>query len=275
MSEWTPLGEVTRAADEFHPGVPAWLDVPLNSWILDQFEFSVDNVTGPRISRPMLYALDAAFRLEDTLGRAHLSSGTAGAVARLLELDKLKVADWLLSEARKSSVGSTLEAILWQARSAWKVGTRDGRAGLVDRMPKGIALSVDSTIRGAGDAGSLLAEAWNALHRMEPNYEEAYEQAIKSVEEISIPVVSPANKIATLGSVVRDMEKQGSWELNLPSMHASVVLPMMQALWTGQESRHGANDYRKPTREEAVSAVALAVAIVQFFHERVVRRTGS
>jgi hypothetical protein len=40
---------------------------------------------------------------------------------------------------------------------------------------------------------------------------------------------------------------------------------MAEALWVGQESRHGGNGYRKPTRAEAEAAVMLAVPLVQWF----------
>lgn len=111
---------------------------------------------------------------------------------------------------------------------------------------------------------------------MDPNPEEAYEKAIKSVEEAGAHVVSPENTGTTLGTMCRDVETQRSWRLPLdeiarnPSNDAAVK--MARALWSGQESRHGGNGYRKPTMEEAEAAVLLAVPLVQWSTSGVLAR---
>jgi hypothetical protein len=61
------------------------------------------------------------------------------------------------------------------------------------------------------------------------------------------------------------MADQGDWKLPLGSPNAGAPVAMAQALWQGQESRHGGNSYRKPTHEEAEAAVLLAVPLVQWF----------
>jgi hypothetical protein len=169
-----------------------------------------------------------------------------------------------------------LEAILADAGSAWRVGQRLGNAGVERRVPEGVVEAAETVMTSSGTAGVLLSEAWRSLYGQSPDYEEAYEKAIKAVEEAGVDVVCPNNRKATLGTMARDMENQKDWALPLeedakfPSR--DVVYRMVQSLLAGQESRHGGNGYRKPTLEEAEAAVLLAVPLVQWFISGTVAR---
>lgn len=57
----------------------------------------------------------------------------------------------------------------------------------------------------------------------------------------------------------------GPWALELAGPGATVYTEMLTALWSGQESRHGGNGYRKPSVGEAEAAVLLAVPLVHWF----------
>lgn len=143
-------------------------------------------------------------------------------------------------------------------------------------MPEGVEIAAIEIISRSGSAGSLLAEAWQACFGIDPDPEDAYEKAIKAVEEAGVHLVSPKNVKATLGTMCSDMDNQGDWRLPLgevakyPSNDAA--RKMARALWSGQESRHGGNEYRKPTQEEAEAAVLLAVPLVQWFTSGVLAR---
>ena len=76
--------------------------------------------------------------------------------------------------------------------------------------------------------------------------------------------VAPQNSRATLGTLLSTMKTQ-AWTLDLPGREAGVIVGMVEALWTGQESRHGGHGYRRPTQGEAETAVTLAVALVQLY----------
>lgn len=158
-----------------------------------------------------------------------------------------------------------LELILSDGGSEWRVGSRDGFAALEKRVPEGVAVAAAEAITATGTAGALLAEAWHSAFGRSPDTEEAYEKSIKAVEEAGAHIVAPNNKRATLGSMVRDMKAQKDWKLDLPTPDADVPVKMAEALWIGQESRHGGNGYRKPTQAEAEAAVLLAVPLVQWF----------
>lgn len=180
--------------------------------------------------------------------------------------------------AGSSSTLAKLETILHEGGSEWRVGTRADNPGLEKRVPQGVVDSAEAIMASTSTAGALLSEAWHAAYGRSPDPEEAYEKAIKAVEEAGTGVVSPKNVRASLGTMARDMENQKDWALPLgddpkhPS--ADVVYRMVQSLWAGQESRHGGNGYRKPTPAEAEAAVLLAVPLVQFFSAGLVARTS-
>lgn len=165
-----------------------------------------------------------------------------------------------------------LEPLLADAGSEWTIGERANHASLEKRVPEGVVEAVDETVAQAGSAGQLLGEAWHAIFGRSPDTEEAYEKAIKAVEEAGAQVVSPNNKKATLGTMVRDMKAQSDWKLDLATPDADVPVKMSEALWVGQESRHGGNGYRKPTPDEAEAAVMLAVPLVQWFSSGAIAR---
>ncbi len=124
----------------------------------------------------------------------------------------------------------------------------------------------------------MLAEAWQAAFGVNPDFEKAYAKSIKAVEAAAIPVVSPTNASATLGTVVGQMRQQGDWNLDMSREHAThtrshVVLGMVQMLWTGQNDRHaGQAGYQPSTQAEAEAAVMLAVPLVQWFSSGAIQR---
>lgn len=142
---------------------------------------------------------------------------------------------------------------------------RNGVPGLEERVSQGVQDAADAVMSSSQSAGAILSEAWHAAFGRSPDAEEAYEKAIKAVEEAGAHIVTPNNKKATLGTMVRDMKAQKDWRLELPSPDADVPVTMAEALWIGQESRHGGNGYRKPTQAEAEAAVLLAVSLVHWF----------
>ncbi|PPG81745.1 hypothetical protein C5C52_07960 [Rathayibacter sp. AY1E5] len=189
------------------------------------------------------------------------------------EDEVLRLVDFIL--ATNSRNPGELNALLLAAGSTWKVGERAGRAGLEHRVPAGVADAADYIVSHSATAGALLAEAWHAVFGRVPDPEEAYEKAIKAVEEAGAAIVLPKNPKATLGTMLATMEPQG-WRLPLDeaALHPSndSATKMAWALWSGQPSRHGGNHYRKPTQEEAEAAVLLAVPLVQWFTSGVLAR---
>lgn len=270
---WTPRRKDPEAHQTLVDGVPTYMHSPLRGWFINEF-----------------MRTDASFQRVYDIGRMHrhdldnratpyvddLRHNGPGPLFDYLSADeKLDIIDWIVHDNAQSGHqenNGALEIILTMGGSMWKVGMRDGEAGLEQRVPEGVQTAAEATMATTATAGSLLSEAWRAAFGVNPDREEAYEKAIKSVEEAGADKVSPKNSKTTLGTMIRDMKAQGDWKLPLGSPEADSPVRMAEALWQGQESRHGGNGYRKPTQEEAEAAVLLAVPLVQWFSSGVLAR---
>ncbi len=155
----------------------------------------------------------------------------------------LQIVDYLLAhDSRAKPVD--LNAVLERGWSAWKVGIRSGRPGLVRRVPGGVQIAADSVMARAGRAGVRLAKTWEELYGVLPNASEAYRLAILAVEDAAVPIISPNNPNATLGTVLKQIEDQKQWRLPMDREHVKappgeVLVGMMRMLWHGQHDRHG------------------------------------
>lgn len=258
------------------------MERPFAAW----FQSAITYVSGNyrRKRTDWVQEFDTRTRSESPLTSQFSSHGPGYLLALLGTGDRLiHFVDFVVYKNAQNDLGAVndqLETILAEAGSAWRVGQRLGNAGLERRVPEGVVEAAENAMTTSGAAGVLLSEAWRSLFGQSPDYEEAYEKAIKAVEEAGVDAVCPNNRKATLGTMARDMENQGDWYLPLGEdlKHPSASAPymMVQALWAGQESRHGGNGYRKPTQEEAESAVLLAVPLVQWFTSGVLgRRSGN
>lgn len=277
-NRWRPLKSVDTTYNALVDGVPAYLVKPLFEWI-DEVVARFHE-TG-FMQRPKLAAeFDVLARnphpLATRADRYFLSSLLAETNDQQLVLDFAEYTLAKLGEAGWLQYTAPLDEMLLNAGSKWKVGTRRGLPGFELRVPEGVSAASDAVIATSGGSGALLAEAWRAAFGRGPDPEEAYEKAIKAVEEAGARVVAPKSSLATLGAMARDMESQKDWKLPLvqSGKHPTdaVATMMVRALWEGQESRHGGNGYRKPTQAEAEAAVLLAVPLVQWFTTGTLKR---
>jgi hypothetical protein len=124
-----------------------------------------------------------------------------------------------------------------------------------------------------------LAKAWEELYGIVPNASEAYRLAILAVEDSAVPVVSPNNQRATLGTIIQQLEAQAGWRLPMDREHDrapsnEVLIGMLRMLWHGQHDRHGGQPSApgNVSVDEAQVAVSLAVVLVQWFDAALVRR---
>jgi len=183
---------------------------------------------------------------------------------------ELRMADYLISTSNARA--GALDAILAESGSAWTVGTRAGRPGLIRRVPEGAQRNAEAVMASSGQAGTDLRQAWEATYGLTPNASEAYRLAVRAVEHAAIPVVCPRQAGATLGHVIGQLRTDGDWGLPLTREDATAptsetVLRLCQALWKGHHDRHGGMVGAPQTvaQEEAETAVTIAVALVQWF----------
>lgn len=288
--EWRPLGVDTEDEvaeyDALHDGVPPWMRTAFWAWI--QRALVVVRFTQPRGYDQLRYKVamveeDLAEQMCQRL-RIPLSNIRTGEVADYEGQEQfetvlgalgnhphpLQIADYLLAEGRGDA--KALDGLLQRSKSAWRVGERSSRPGLVRRVAEGVQMSVDDVMARAGQAGVRLAKAWGELYGLNPDPSHAYNLAIKAVEDAAIPRVSPTSKSATLGTVIAQMEQQGNWKLPLDREHTKApsgetLIAMMRMLWHGQYDRHGGQPLvaGDVSFEEAQVAVGLAVTLVSWF----------
>ncbi|MDE0775923.1 MAG: hypothetical protein OSB43_06605 [Nocardioides sp.] len=284
---WRPLGVDTEdevaSYDALHDGVPDWMTTAFWSWIRSELAIR---------ARDEIYPANVCLMVNQTLAeqmcqRLRIPVGdltpqmiteSSGAVqfntlmkALKASPSPLQIADYLLAHGTNPAL-QVLEGVLERSKSAWTVGERTGRPGLVRRVPEGVQDAANSVMARAGRAGVRLAQAWEALYGLDPNPGAAYGLAIKAIEDAAIPVVSPTNEKATLGTVLAQMEQQANWKLPMDreddrAASGATIVSMMRLVWVGQHDRHGGQPSAPGdvSIEEATVAVSLAVTLVNLF----------
>lgn len=130
----------------------------------------------------------------------------------------------------------------------------------------------------AGSSADQLQEAWRELYGVTPNPSAAFSAAIKAVESAPHSIIEPNNARVTLGTMIgQQRNAPNRYETTLPGPGGNggieVLRNMMDLIWTGQTSRHGAQTVtREEKQEEAEMAVHLAVVLVHWFTSGAVRR---
>lgn len=204
---------------------------------------------------------------------------SANTIMTLLEVandvELLRVADYLLPIPYTGAKAEKLESILNAARSKWTVGTRDGRGGLVDRVPEGVRIAAESVAQ-LGSAGAVLSRAWASIHGLDKKPSAAYADAVRAVEIVAVGLVQPKKETATLGSVLGQMKDDADWALPLrqhdEALGPALVVSMLRTLWYGHRDRHGKANYSDVTEDEARAAVGLAVTLVDWFDAGIIAR---
>lgn len=280
---WRPLGvdsaEDIAEYDALHDGIPAWMRDAYWEWVRGAIDSPVRNMYGERASELNVGLVESMCQtLKIRIPRLDNDFSGPYQLRRAIEYlqshgKPLQIADYLLAYSpRAQSTATQLSAILDRSKSAWEIGRRSGRPGLVRRVPKGVQLAADEVMRSSDQAGVRLAKAWEDLFGIDPRPSDAYRKAIQAVEDAAIPVVSPTNSRATLGTVLKQMEDQGDWNLPMGREHPSAgtgdtLISMMRVLWFGQHDRHGGQPTApgEVTFEEARVAVLLATVLVDWF----------
>lgn len=284
---WRPLGfdgEETATYDALHDGVPPWMAESFWAWMRRQFVTPARRDHYGRLQQyekfksALLLDVERVCRIRVGYTGDSPSDGMKYLRATLPKAStELRVADYLLSR-NDCTATDTLDKLLHESGSAWKVGTRSGRPGLDRRVPLGVQTNADSVMAASGAAGVKLAQAWERAFGVDPDPTGAYALAVRAVEDAAIPIVVPRQAGASLGHVIGQLAADNDWSLPLTredenATTASIVLAHCRALWKGHHDRHGGSDGPGVvTQEEAEAAVSLAVPLVQWFASGMVAR---
>ncbi|BBX38439.1 hypothetical protein MMAG44476_06936 [Mycolicibacterium mageritense DSM 44476 = CIP 104973] len=277
--QWAPLElgeEEVEVFTALREDVPDYLYRSLWTWIFDRFSTSgstqMTRIFNPRLARECERVLKIS--IADSGPYADESFHAVQNAVRGPDLLTWRLVDFLASQLyRRNGAIDELGKILVQSGAAWDIGDRQGKSGLVRRVPQGVKAAAEAAFQ-KPNAGKRLAIAWEDAFGVNPNPSKAYWFAVKAVEDASAPVVIPNDPGPTLGKVISRMEQGG--QFNLPHLREDpraatheVLIGMMRMLWVGQYDRHGGLP-QSPlpddvTQKEAESAVLLAVNLVGWF----------
>ena len=309
---WEPLSRRGSAEKALlHQGVPAHLDRPLRRWLekvlstadvdrlllemeqpgrgphddlddlLDQFIWTT---SGSELLDAVDWALFESFRRTDLVSAAQTFPAEA---EQWSARDKVLMAAFAMTRRSQLDPGglagrvsahlSELEDILDWGRSALVVSRHSWR--LEFRTPEAVAQLAGQAVD--REPAGHLADAWAAAYGRSPDPAKAYDEAIRAVESVTIPLILPKSNRATLGSVLAHLEGGGGarWQLAIPGKNGGDVGPvvsLLSMLWRGHVGRHAGGELSRAHEDrEARMAVTAAVMLVEWFATGAIRGTDA
>lgn len=265
---WVPLSIRTGARQPFAPveGVPDFLWGYLREWIED----AIGDDAPTAIQLDLTLRLNAHSPFYGTRGGMDGTTITDALGARPNPILVLDVIDWLLHHGTGSAV--SLEAVLATAGHALRVSP-DGD-GLVQRLdPSAWALYQHAT-RPQDAASDHMHEAWTLTFGQHPKPGQGWGEAVKAIECLLKPIVSPNDSKATLGKMTPKIrDSHDKWTCALPSRDLKVnghqaVKPGLEVLTDClatigyQPGRHGGDDTGQVEQVTAESMVLLATTVL-------------
>ena len=180
----------------------------------------------------------------------------------------LNMADWLLQTGESYGYGyeplqvEHLEQMLDAGGSGWRVAP-DGKS-LIERTLDAEHAAVELAAQGGDQVAADINMAWSAAwRREEPSAIEAYAAAVKAVEGVLAPIVTPDDPKPSLGKMIPALrDKPEKWDTRFRSVETVEALAgMLDEVWRSQH-RHGGGAELPNTLDEARDAVSIAVAVV-------------
>ncbi len=136
-----------------------------------------------------------------------------------------------------------------------------------------------AAIRDAEESAARhLRNAWNQTYGRERNPTHAHAEMIRATESAARPVITPNDTRATLGTLIGQLDGQGSLYTTTGASPANNGVPgivaMMRVLWQQQTDRHGANPTVPATQGRVEFLLPIASALVHVFSTGAIRRLG-
>ncbi|GAA11014.1 hypothetical protein GOALK_016_01370 [Gordonia alkanivorans NBRC 16433] len=182
----------------------------------------------------------------------------------------LDLIDGLLQLRGSETNGRALARLLETSGSVWTVA--DDNRSLIRVVSDQTQSTYEIATSPEDDASEELREAWTNAFGRDGDPSDAWDHAIKAVEDVLIPAVVPNQAKANLGHVVGQLRNQGNqWKLVLPGKaqdhDVSPLVGMLDVIWPNHDRHGGVSSKRQPSEEEARAVVTLASTIVQWHRE--------
>ena len=277
---WEPLSVRRNQRQPFAPvdGVPDFLWQYAMRWI----ENALNDDTS------IVCRLSIDLRLERA-GNYLEYQGASYAIRACLEetghdqYTALDVIDWLLGHSYGQA--DALEYILKSAGHVLRVSPDGNR--LLERIDPALWDEYEQVTQLEDQASQYMQEAWTLAFGRNPNVGDAWGRAIKAIETLLKPIVSPKNNKATIGSMTNELRHfPDKWECKLPDREykangetnvKSGIEVFTDALATigYQPDRHGSDQPQDVDEATARSVLFLATTFVGWLRDGILRTIDS
>lgn len=195
----------------------------------------------------------------------------------------LDVMDWLLGHG--CGHAQSLEHILKCAGHVLRVSPDGNR--LVERIDPALWDEYEQVTQLDDQASQYMQEAWALTFGRDPNLSDAWGKAIKAIETLLKPIISPKNNKATIGSMTNELRQSpDKWECKLPDRDYKAngeinVKPGIEvfidvlATIGYQPDRHGSDQPQDVDEATARSVLFLATTVVGWLRDGTLRTIDS
>ena len=284
VNPWMPLSVRRNQQSEFSlvDNVPQFMRHGIKEWI--QQAINGDN------RLVALMALELRIdELSDNIDNFYPDDAVVACIQRSGPWDMydeslaLDVMDWLLGHG--CGHAQSLEHILKSAGHVLRVSPDGNR--LVERIDPALWDEYEQVTQLDDQASQYMQEAWTLAFGREPNLSDAWGRAIKAIETLLKPIVSPKNDKATIGSMTNELRQApGKWECKLPDRVYNVngeinskrgIEVFIDTLATigYQPDRHGSDQPQDVDEATARSVVFLATTVVGWLRDGTLRTIDS
>ena len=284
VKPWTPLSVRRNQQSEFSliDNVPQFMRHGIKEWI--QQAINGDN----RLVTQMALELRID-ELSDNIDSFYPDDAVIACIQRSGPWDMydeslaLDVMDWLLGHG--CGHAQSLEHILKSAGHVLRVSPDGNR--LVERIDPALWDEYEQVTQPDDQASQYMQEAWALAFGREPNLSDAWGRAIKAIETLLKPIVSPKNNKATIGSMASALRQSpDKWECKLPDRVYNVngeinskrgIEVFIDALATigYQPDRHGSDQPQDVDETTARSVLFLATTVVGWLRDGTLRTIDS
>ncbi len=167
--------------------------------------------------------------------------------------------------------GPRLSALLDAGGSVWTVA--GDFKSLTEVVGPEAQATYDVATSVSDEPSTELREAWTNAFGRSGDPSDAWDHAIKAVEDVLIPEMMPNNTNATLGNVIGELAGQNGaqWKLVLPGNNqdhdVAHLVAMLRLMWPNHDRHGGPTPKRTPSPQEARAVVTLAATIMQWHRE--------
>lgn len=281
---WVPLSVRRNQQSEFSlvDNVPQFMRHGIKGWI--QQAINGDN----RLVAQMALELRID-ELSDNIDNFYADDAVIACIQRSGPWDMydeslaLDVMDWLLGHG--CGHAQSLEHILKYAGHILRVSPDGNR--LVERIDPALWDEYEQVTQPDDQASQYMQEAWSLAFGRNPNVGDAWSKAIKAIETLLKPIVSPSDNKATLGKMISALRQSpDNWECKLPDREYKAngktkVKPgievFIDALATigYQPDRHGSDQPQDIDEATARSVLFLATTVVGWLRDGTLRTIDS